>query len=178
MDKVLEKQYNKPPKSSSGIIGFSRSKTAICKWNWIKLEKSQCTTLLENICDLTIDDEYLIHHDFSDFRTKEDVSSVDKMTEYIKGRGNPFIDVQEKPRNFASGKQIEDCQADHLMRAVEIGEKEYADFRENRLDKKNIKLFDTISNIKHMGSKSNTVQKTLDIKKETLTFLELLRLQD
>jgi len=176
MDQALEKQYNKPAKSSSGIIGFSRRKTAVCKWNLIKHEKSQYTTLLENICDLTIDDEYLIHHEFSDSRTKEDVSSVDKLTEYIKGHGNPFIDVQEKPHNFASGKQIEDCQADHLMRAVEIGEKEYTDFRENRLDKKNMKLFDTISNIKHMGSKSKTVQKTLDIKNETLTFLRVIEI--
>ena len=39
MDQALEKQYNKPAKGQSGIIGFSRRKEAVCKWNIIKQEK-------------------------------------------------------------------------------------------------------------------------------------------
>ena len=93
MDQALEKQYNKPAKSSFGIIGYTRRKEAVCKWNLIKHKKSQYTSLLENMCDLTIDDEYAIHHEFSASRTKEDLSSVNKIVDYINSRGNTFKDV-------------------------------------------------------------------------------------
>ena len=36
MDQALEKQYNKPAKGQSGIIGMTRRKEAVCKWNIIK----------------------------------------------------------------------------------------------------------------------------------------------
>ena len=36
MDQALGKAYNKPAKSSSGIIGFTRRKEAVCEWNIIK----------------------------------------------------------------------------------------------------------------------------------------------
>ena len=35
MDQALEKAYNKPAKSSTVIIGFTRRKEAICKGNLI-----------------------------------------------------------------------------------------------------------------------------------------------
>ena len=41
MDQALKKQYNKPAKGQSGIIGFSRRKETVCKWNIVKHEKSQ-----------------------------------------------------------------------------------------------------------------------------------------
>ena len=31
MDQALEKAYNKPKKSSVGVIGFTRRKEAVCK---------------------------------------------------------------------------------------------------------------------------------------------------
>jgi len=176
MDQALEKQYNKPAKSSSGIIGYTRRKAAVCKWNLIKHVKSQYTSLLENVCDLTIDDEYAIHHEFSNSRTEEDISSVQKMVEYISTRGNPFIDVHEMPRNFATGKQIDGPLAEHMMKCVEIGEKEYAGFKETRLQKKTVKLFDTIPNVKHTSTKPKTYEKVLDVKRETLAFLRVIEI--
>ena len=41
IDQALEKAYSKPAKSSVGIIGFTRRKEAICKWNLIKHEKAK-----------------------------------------------------------------------------------------------------------------------------------------
>ena len=41
MDQALEKAYNKPAKLSAGIIGFTRRKEAVCKWNLIKHEKAK-----------------------------------------------------------------------------------------------------------------------------------------
>ena len=34
-DQALEKEYNKPAKCQSGIIGITRRKEAVCKWNLI-----------------------------------------------------------------------------------------------------------------------------------------------
>ena len=39
IDIVLEKQCNKPAKEPSGIIGISRQKEAVCKWNLIRHDK-------------------------------------------------------------------------------------------------------------------------------------------
>ena len=52
MDHVLEKQYNKPAKGPSGIIGFTKRKQAVCKWNIIKHEKLLFTEGRTNICAL------------------------------------------------------------------------------------------------------------------------------
>ena len=39
MDMALEKQYNKPIKEASGIIGISQKKEEIGKWNLIRHDK-------------------------------------------------------------------------------------------------------------------------------------------
>ena len=41
MDQALEKAYNKPAKSSAGIIGFTRRKETVCRCNLIKHEKAK-----------------------------------------------------------------------------------------------------------------------------------------
>ena len=64
-DQVLEKQYNKPAKGHSGIVGFPRRNEAVCKLNLIKHEKSQYAGSLENICNISNNDEYSIHYGFT-----------------------------------------------------------------------------------------------------------------
>ena len=49
MNQALEKQYNKPGKGPLGIIGFTRRKEAVCKWNIIKHEKFLYTQALSKI---------------------------------------------------------------------------------------------------------------------------------
>ena len=46
MDQAPESKYNKPAKDASGIIGITRRKEAVGKWNLIKHEKSNYTNLL------------------------------------------------------------------------------------------------------------------------------------
>ena len=104
MDQALEKLYNKPAKGQSGIIGFSRRKEAVCKWNIVNHEKYQYTSSLEKVCDIINEDEYSIHHEFSISRTETDVSVVNQMMDYIKNRGNPFQDSNPLPRNFKTGE--------------------------------------------------------------------------
>ena len=173
MDQALEKQYNKPAKGQSGIIGFSRRKEAVCKWNIVKHEKSQYTSSLEKVCDIINEDEYSIHHEFSMSRTETDVSAVNQMMDYIKNRGNPFEDSNPLPRNFKTGELMREPLAKSLIRAVETGEREYSVFKDKRLETKSIKLFDTIQNVK-LEEKQCSAKKPPDVNKETLSFLRTI----
>ena len=66
MDQALEKAYNKPAKSSAGIIGFTRRKEAVCKWNLIKHEKEKYRSFLYDVCQMRDDDEYSLHYEYSE----------------------------------------------------------------------------------------------------------------
>ena len=39
MDKALEKEYNKVAKGHGGVIGVTREKNVVARWNLIKHEK-------------------------------------------------------------------------------------------------------------------------------------------
>ena len=158
MDQALEKQYNKPAKGQSGIIGFSRRTEAVCKWDIVKHEKSQYANSRE-VCDIINEDEYSIHHEFSMSRTETDVSVVNQMMDYIKNRGNPFEDSNPLPRNSKTGELMREPLAKSLIRAVETGEREYSVFKDKRLETKSIKLFDTIQNVK-IEKKQCSAKKT------------------
>ena len=65
MDQALEKEYNKPGKGQGGIIGISCRKEAVAQWNIIKHGKSKFTKHLRELCWLNEDNEYNVHHEFS-----------------------------------------------------------------------------------------------------------------
>ena len=164
MDQALEKQYNKPAKVKSGIIGFSRRKEAVCKQNIVKHAKSLFTTSLEKICDINNDDEYSIHHEFSTSRTKTDVSAVTDMVDYIKERANPFTDQNFLPRSFKTGELMKESLVRNLTKTVEIGDNEYSIYKEERIKSKKVKLLDTIKNVK-LEEKKQSYKQPPDLKK-------------
>ena len=63
-DQALEKAYNKPAKGQGSITGFKRRKEAVAQVNLIRHEKAKISSFLRSICHLTIQDEYILHHDF------------------------------------------------------------------------------------------------------------------
>lgn len=74
MDQALEKDYNKPSKSQSGIIGISHRKKAVAEWNIIKQDKSKLATIL-----LT----YSLHHEFSRAITDTATHCISLVIDYI-----------------------------------------------------------------------------------------------
>ena len=72
MDQALEKAYNKPAKSSAGIIGFTRRKEAACKWNLIKAETAKYGNFMNTACQIDEYDKYSLYYEFSDRITKAD----------------------------------------------------------------------------------------------------------
>ena len=172
MDQALEKQYNKPAKGPSSVIGFSRKKAAVCKWNLIKHKKYLYTDSLEKICSLKSDDEYSLHHEFSQPFTEVDKTVVNVMIKYISEHGNPFDAFKTSPKNLVTGEQLKKENSSHHLKCVEIGEAEYRKFKAERLEDKSVKLFDKITNVKH-GNDSKKRIKCTDIKKETIEYVNM-----
>ena len=64
-----------------------------------------------------------------------------------------------------------------MIKCIEIGEREYAEFKKDRLQEKSVKLFDSIHNVKfNVASKHNASQQHLDLKKETLKFMRVIEI--
>ena len=88
LDHALEKEYNKSAKGPSGIIGYTRRKESVLKWNIIHHESD--SSLISCICCLDDESEYSLHHEISDAKTQADEICVSLLENYISQRGNPF----------------------------------------------------------------------------------------
>ena len=138
MDQALEKQYNKPVKGQSGIIGITRRKEAVCKWNIIKHEKGQYGDFLQNICQFDTNDEYSIHHEFAPSITKRDQEAVEQMVEYVEERGGLFNLDQNEITNICTGVHLDREASEFHLGCITIGEEEYGKFKPERLEKKTV----------------------------------------
>ena len=123
MDQTLEKKYNKDAKGKGVVIGFSKQKITVAKWNLIKHEKLQHARWLSELCRLTVDDEYSLHHEFSNATTKEDIKSVESIKKYAVCHQDPFdISLTKNITNIATGEMLENCKIEYLLNSVEQGE--------------------------------------------------------
>ena len=171
MDQALEKAYNKPAKSSSGIIGFSRRKEAVCKWNLIKHEKGKFRNFLYNACQINDDDEYRVHHEFSENITAADKESVRAVMKNIAQRGNPFdIDEPQRLMNIATGAILQKDTEEFLLNCDTLGRSARNEFYETRLKEKSKQLLDKIPKTRKTTKKTEA-KVTTDLNKETIRFL-------
>jgi hypothetical protein len=137
MDQALEKEYNKPAKGKGGIIGITRQKETVAKWNIIKHEKSQYTKYVRELCCINENDEYSYHHKFAQTKTETDDACVEFVYNYISQRTNPFdISSTCKVTNIVTGKQIEHVLSHFLINCITEGEKGYNEFKLSRLENK------------------------------------------
>ena len=139
MDQALEKEYNEPAKSSSGIIGFTRRKEAVCKWNLVKHERAKYRSFLYTTCQMDEDDEYSLHYEFSKPITESDQKSVASPMNNILLRGNPFD--TEEPKgiiNIATGASLDKEEQDFFLNCISLGKAARDEFYESRLKEKNL----------------------------------------
>ena len=134
IDQALEKQYNKPAKGPSELIGFTRRKQVLFKWNIIKHEK------------LEAEDQYSLHHDFSKCTADSERAAVEKMVSYINERGNLFVISVTVTKNIASGKKMDDELVTFKAGYLVIGEEKYQKYKDERLEV--IMLFDPVKKVK------------------------------
>ena len=147
MDRALKKHYNKPAKSSAGVIGFPRIKEPVCRWNIIKHEKHQFSEILSKIFHHNPEGAYTLHHEFTPKKIEIDKSGVERMVEFSNKRNNIFS-PHEDVRNIVPGKKID---VSFHLNYIEVGEEEYKKFKKTCLKDNSTKLFDTIKNVKNLN---------------------------
>ena len=174
IDQALEKAYNKPAKSSAGIIGFTRRKEAVCKWNLIKHEKAKYRNFLYDVCQMDDDDEYSLHYEFSERITRNDNTSVAALIKNIRQRGNPF-DLEQPRRimNIATGAVLEKEHEEFYLNYDTLGKANRGEFYKTRLEEKSKQLLDNIPMTRKKKKKTESVTK-YDLDKETVKFLRLI----
>ena len=127
VDQALEKEYNKNAKGKGGIIGFTREKE-VAKWNIIKHEKMQHFKFFNDLCNLSVDSEYSLHHEYSPTTTAEDWVHVTDIYSYIKERMNLFSSRENgNILNIVTGVLIDGKEKDMLLECISDGDKAYND---------------------------------------------------
>ena len=173
VDQALESKYNKQAKSSSGIIGITRRKEAVCRWGLIKHEKANYSNLLRKISSVDQEDEYCLHHEFSEKLSETDQTYIQQLVDCISDRGNPFDLENSTMKNLVTGATLDTATTSFLLDSVVKGTEAYDKFVKERLDCKSVKLFDKIPmtrKIKKMGKN----WKPPDVNKETIQFLRMI----
>ena len=107
MDQSLEMCCNKPAKGQGGIIGITRKKEAVALQGIIKHGTHSVNLLHGRICGITKNDEYVLHHRFSDIVTNNDNQCIMKIINFITDRYNSYVLVdQDQIINIAAGKHL------------------------------------------------------------------------
>ena len=125
-----------------------------------------------DLCNLDLEDEYSLHHEFSQRITDADEDCIKKIIDYILPRGHPFNIIKRGVQNIVTGIQLQEKTSKFLISCIAIGESAYQHFRTYRLDQKTIKLFETIpkSQLSSQSSLSKKAPK-IDVKQETIKFM-------
>ena len=149
------------------MVGITKRKEAVAKWNIIKHQKAKYTCLIEDVTKVKDYSEYSLHQEFSTAKTKEVERNVKTLYQYLEDKdllkdGNLI--------NITSGEIIDDETKRFYLDCIERGEKRYADFQENRIVQKTMSLFKTITQPKLQKHKAGgTICR--DKKKETMAML-------
>ena len=121
-----------------------------------------------------MDDEYSLHHKFSNATTKEDIESVQSTKKYAASHQDQFdIGLKKNFTNIATGEMLENFKMEYLLNSVEQGEMLYKQFVETWLIEHSKPLSDTLTkrNKKELASSSN---KPVDFEKENVKALEYI----
>jgi hypothetical protein len=168
LDQALEQGYNKPAKSTGGIIGMTRRKDAVAKHDLIRHEKVGISNFHHNFCGIIEESEYELHHEFSKSIATQDQGIITKMIKFISEHKNPFqTDCNNEDLfNLITGESIKEEEKMHKLKCLEKGEALYKTFIEERFMHKTKNLFDPI---RKQCSKTvtNPLPKPSDVEKET-----------
>ena len=167
VDQALEKKYNKNAKGKGGIIGFTREKEVVAKWNIIKHEKMQYFKFLSDLCNLSGENEYSLHHEYSASAIAEDWIHVTDIYQHLKERVNLFSSTKNDGIvNIATGLIIDSKEKNKLLEFIPNGSNAYNNFLKSRFEIHQKQLCDVIP--KSMGKTfTSSKKKNIDIHQET-----------
>ena len=129
--------------------------------------------MLRKISSGDQEDEYSLHHKFSEKLSETDQTYIQQLVDYISDRGNPFDPENSTMKNLVTGATLDTATTSFLLDSVVKGAEAYDKFVKERLDCKSVKLFGKIPmtrKIKKMGKN----WKPPDVNKETIYFLRMI----
>ena len=173
VDQALESKHNKQAKSSSGIIGITRREEAVCEWGLIKHEKANCSNFLRKISGVDQEDEFSLHHEFSEKLSETDQTYIQQLVGYISERGNPFDPENTTMKDLFNGATFDAKSMLFLLGSVTKSKEAYDKFIKECLNCKSVKLFDKIP-MTRKTKKMVKNWKPLNVNKETINFLRMI----
>ena len=188
-DMALEQTINKAQKSSSGIIGNSRKKNYVAKWEILYHEMLAITNLHRKLSSSFQNSyEQDVNRSYSAASTQSDEKDIQAIIDVIHRNENPFSATFCKNlHNIMTNEIVPEIISKEVLKAEIIGIAAYSRFREKRFIKKterisgvihrnNIKTFASVKSANSSGKKSTqrktpksqetAIRRTLDIAKE------------
>ena len=141
----LIRLWKKPIKHAKGpgsVIGLTRKKESVAKWNLIKHEKMKYAKFIDDVCEFNAQNEYSTHHEFSSSTTASEESNIQTICQFFSQRGDIFDEGDFQ--NIATGEILDNATKPFLLGCLERGDKLFHDYRNNRIVLKNKMLFDRI----------------------------------
>ena len=78
---------------------------------------------MRELCCLNEDNEYTVHHEFSQTLTEADEECVEQIVTYIAERNNPFdTSITTKVTNIMTGKEVNKETSSFLINCIKKGE--------------------------------------------------------
>ena len=165
-DMALEQTINRSQKSQSGIIGMTRKKAFVTKWQLIYHEMLEISNLHREVSGFKTEDEIDLNHNVSDHETQAGEKNVQLLIDFILRHENPFhTEFQHTElHNIITKEVMSDEVSQEILSMQIIGSEVCSKLRQERYIDKSLKLSDTIhrTNIKgfHMIQKKLSEQKT------------------
>ena len=139
----------------------------------IKHEKANYSNFLQKISGVDHEDEYSLHHEFSEKLSETNQTYIQQLVGYIFDRENPFDPENTTMKNLVTGATLDAESMPFLLGFVAKGKEAYDKFVKERLDFKSVKLFDKIP----MTRKTKRLGKNWkppNLNKETIYFLRMI----
>ena len=152
-DMKLEQTIQRSKKSSSGIIGQTRQVDYVSEWEVVYHEVLSISNAFRNLTMSNIGSrECELHHELGGNHLMNYNKQLLKVTNFVRGRGNPFVIGQGNPstgqvvklHNIFTGASVVDLVAERLLNFSQNSVARYKEFRKGRFVEKSKSLSATI----------------------------------
>ena len=122
---------------------------------------------MNELCSLNDNDEYSIHHEFSDSITESEERDIESIRSFLSSSSDIFS--SGPLANVVTGIELPKENVEYLLSCYEEGDTSYTSYRQKRLIDCNVKLFDRIP--KPRLQKKMKQKLKLDLAAEKLTLV-------
>ena len=147
-DMKPEQTINRSQKSSGGIVGQTKTDSYVSEWELVYHEVLAISNCFSNLTKSKTRTGPHLHHELAGGIGKQLSESMNKVTEFITERGNPYETLTPTPlHNITGGQVVPKPHSKRLLNYFEDGKQRYKVFREESYVNKSKKLSDTITKV-------------------------------